>query len=198
MMNGAAPPAGPARTRWRRGRNRSMILLPALAVARNALRPRLDAIDDDVSEHFRTKPTDIDVFRHVNHARYLRYMEAARWGLMVRCGFLRLAVRRGWIAPLRTVHVEYFRPLTLGQRFEVRTRFIAFEERWYYVLHRVFVGEREAARALVQGTVRRGRENIPPAGYLGPLGLNPADARAPAEVADWLRAPLAGMRAEGA
>lgn len=55
-----------------------MILLPALAVARNAWRPRLTELDDDVAESFLVKPTDIDVFRHMNHARYLRYMEAAR------------------------------------------------------------------------------------------------------------------------
>jgi YbgC/YbaW family acyl-CoA thioester hydrolase len=170
-----------------------MILLPTLAVARNALRPRLQSLEDEVSERFWVKPTDLDVFRHVNHARYLRYMEAGRWGLMVRCGFLRQAVRRGWIAPLRTVHVEYFRPLSLGQRFEVRSRFVRFEERWFYVLHRVFVGEKEAARALVQGTVRRERENVPPAGYLTPLGLAPADARVPPDVAGWVQNRLEGM-----
>lgn len=170
-----------------------MIFLPALAVARNALRSRLTEMDDEVSESFLVKPIDIDVFRHMNHARYLRYMEAARWGLMVRCGFLRLALKRGWIAPLRAVHVEYFRPLALGQRFEVRTRFIRVDERWYFVLHRVFVGEKEAARALVHGTVRRGRENVPPAEYLAPLGLDPADARVPADTAEWIHARLAAI-----
>jgi YbgC/YbaW family acyl-CoA thioester hydrolase len=170
-----------------------MIFLPALAVARNALRSRLTELDDDVAERFLVKPTDMDVFRHVNHARYLRYMEAARWGLMARCGFLRVAFRRRWVAPLRTVHIEYFRPLSLGQRFEVRTRFIHFEERWYYVLHRVFVGEKEAARALIQGTVRRGRENVPPEEYLAPLGMDPSGARVPADVADWIDARLAAM-----
>jgi YbgC/YbaW family acyl-CoA thioester hydrolase len=170
-----------------------MLLLPTLAVARNALRPRLQSLEDEVSERFWVKPTDLDVFRHVNNARYLRYMEAGHWGLLVRCGFLWQGARRGWIAPLRSLHVEYFRPLSLGQRFEVRTRFVGFEDRWFYVLHRVFVGDREAARALVQGTVRRGRENVPPAGYLTPLGLAPADARVPADNTDWVQAQLEGM-----
>lgn len=91
------------------------------------------------------------------------------------------------------MHIEYFRPLSLGQRFEIRSRFFRFEERWYYVLHRVFAGEKEVARALVQGTVRRGRENIPPEVYLAPIGMDLAGARVPADVAEWIDARLAGI-----
>ena len=171
-----------------------MILLPGFAIARNVFRPRIESLTAVSTEHFRAKPTDIDVFRHVNHARYLRYMEAARWGLMVRLGLLRHTLRRGWIAPLRSMHVEYYRPLSLGQRFEIRTQYVRFEERWFYILHRVFVGEKEVARALAQATVRRGRENIPPSEYLAPLGYEPADAPLPPEVEAWVAQHLVAMR----
>jgi YbgC/YbaW family acyl-CoA thioester hydrolase len=162
-----------------------------VAIARQLPRAPLQSAADTSSDFFRVQPTDIDVFRHVNHARYLNYMEAARWGFMARSGFLRLGIRRGWVAPLRSVHVEYFRPLTLGRRFEVRTQFVRFQERWFFLLHRVLSGDREIARALVQGTVRKGRENVPPEEYLAPLGFHAPDARVPADVAEWVEGRIA-------
>jgi YbgC/YbaW family acyl-CoA thioester hydrolase len=170
-----------------------MILLPGLAILRNAFRPRIESLTEMSRDSFFAKPTDIDVFRHVNNARYLRYMEAGRWGLMVRLGLLRHTIRRGWIAPLRAIHVEYYRPLSLGQRFEIGTQYVRFEERWFYVLHRVFVGEKEVARALAQATVRRGRENVPPSEYLAPLGYEPADAPLTPDVEEWVERHLAAM-----
>jgi YbgC/YbaW family acyl-CoA thioester hydrolase len=168
-----------------------VILRALIAVARQIPRDPLGSAADSTSELFRVKPTDIDMFRHLNHARHLNYMEAARWGFMARSGLLRLGIRRGWVAPLRSVQVEYYRPLTLGRRFEVHTQFMRFEERWFFLLHRVFSGEKEIARALIRGTVRKGRENVPPDEYLGPLGFRAADAHVPQEVAEWVERRIA-------
>jgi YbgC/YbaW family acyl-CoA thioester hydrolase len=171
-----------------------MILRSALAVVRQSSRPGIGNVAEWTSERFRVGLTDIDLFRHLNHARYLNYMEVARWGLMARSGFLRLSIRRGWIAPLRAVQVEYYRPLTLGRRFEIRTRFVRFEERWFHIVHRVFSADKEMARALIRGTVRKGRENVAPDEYLAPLGFHPADARIPDDVAEWVERKMRALQ----
>jgi len=173
-----------------------MILRSISAVLRHSTRGAAGSIAEPASEHFRVRLRDIDVFRHLNHARYLNYMEVARWGLMARSGFLRLSVRRGWIAPLRSVHVEYYRPLLLRQRFEIQTQFVRFEERWFYILHRVFSGEKEMARALMQGTVRKGRQNVSPDEYLAPLGFRAADARFPTDAAEWIERRMQALKGE--
>jgi YbgC/YbaW family acyl-CoA thioester hydrolase len=74
------------------------------------------------------RPDDLDMNRHVHASRYLDYVLAARYDQMQRCyqmsmeEFLRLGF--GWV--IRTAHVDYRRPLGLGDRFTVTTWVEAF------------------------------------------------------------------------
>ncbi len=69
------------------------------------------------------RPDDIDMNRHVHGSRYMDYVLAARYDQMARCykmpmeEFLRHGL--GWF--VSTAHIEYKRPLGLGERFIVRT-----------------------------------------------------------------------------
>ena len=73
--------------------------------------------------HFRVRPDDIDMFQHVHNSTYFDYVLAARYDQMERCygmsmeEFLKLGF--GWV--VRIAHVEYKRPLGLGDRFVVGT-----------------------------------------------------------------------------
>lgn len=156
------------------------------SILRHSLQPKLTSIAEETVDAFRVLPFDIDVYRHMNHAKYLNYMEAVRWGLMARSGFLRASFEHGWIGPLASLHVDYYRPLTLGQRFEIQTRFVRFEEKWFYVVQRFWSGGRESARALAKGTVRKGKVNVPPSEYLGKLGFAASDALVPEDLEDWI------------
>ena len=69
------------------------------------------------------RPDDIDMNQHVHGSRYMDYVLAARYDQMERCykmpmeEFVQLGF--GWY--IRTAHVEYKRPLGLGEYFIVRT-----------------------------------------------------------------------------
>jgi acyl-CoA thioester hydrolase/thioesterase-3 len=69
------------------------------------------------------RPDDMDMNQHVHASRYLDYVLAARYDQMERCyqmpmeEFLKLGF--GWF--IRTAHLEYKRPLGLGEHFIVRT-----------------------------------------------------------------------------
>jgi YbgC/YbaW family acyl-CoA thioester hydrolase len=73
--------------------------------------------------HFQVRPDDIDMNQHVHNSTYFDYVLAARYDQMKRCygmpmeDFLRLGY--GWV--VRIAHVEYKRPLGLGDHFIVRT-----------------------------------------------------------------------------
>lgn len=72
---------------------------------------------------FQVRPDDIDMFQHVHNSTYFDYVLAARYDQMGRCygmpmeEFLKLGL--GWV--VRIAHVEYKRPLGLGDHFVVRT-----------------------------------------------------------------------------
>lgn len=69
------------------------------------------------------RPDDMDMNQHVHASRYMDYVLAARYDQMERC--YKMAMEEflqhgfGWF--VRTAHVDYKRPLGLGERFIVRT-----------------------------------------------------------------------------
>lgn len=69
------------------------------------------------------RPDDIDMNQHVHSSRYQDYVLAARYDQMARCygmameEFIKAGL--GWF--VNTSHIEYRRPLRLGDVFVVRT-----------------------------------------------------------------------------
>ena len=75
------------------------------------------------------RPDDIDMNQHVHNSRYFDYVLAARYDQMARCYELSmeefLKAGFGWV--VRTAHLEYKRPLAMGDTAMVTT--------WVDVLH---------------------------------------------------------------
>lgn len=71
----------------------------------------------------KVRPDDIDMFNHVHNSIYLDYVLAARYEQMENCygmsmeKFLELGF--GWV--VKKVHIDYKRPLSLGNSFTVET-----------------------------------------------------------------------------
>ncbi len=69
------------------------------------------------------RPDDIDMNQHVHNSRYFDYVLAARYDQMARCYRMPMdefiANGFGWV--VRTAHVQYKRPLGLGDWMIVRT-----------------------------------------------------------------------------
>src|SRR5213594_2212059 len=69
------------------------------------------------------RPDDIDMNQHVHGSRYFDYVLAARYEQMARCYKMAMeefvAAGFGWF--IKTAHVEYKRPLRLGENILVRT-----------------------------------------------------------------------------
>ncbi len=74
------------------------------------------------------RPDDIDMNQHVHSSRYQDYVLAARYDQMARCygmsmdEFVQLGF--GWF--VNTAHMEYKRPLRLGDQCRVRTHVESF------------------------------------------------------------------------
>lgn len=75
------------------------------------------------------RPSDVDMFQHVHNSHYLDYVLAARYDQMERCygmampKFLERGL--GWV--VRTAHVDFKRPLGLGETFTVGTHVVEIE-----------------------------------------------------------------------
>ncbi|HXT39876.1 MAG TPA: acyl-CoA thioesterase [Candidatus Angelobacter sp.] len=69
------------------------------------------------------RPDDIDMNQHVHASRYMDYVLAARYDQMERCYKMPMEefTRAGFGWYVRTGHLEFKRPLGIGEEFLVRT-----------------------------------------------------------------------------
>ena len=99
----------------------------------------------------RVLPTDLDLYLHVNNGTYLQMMDVGRSNYIADVGgFPRLAEKR-WYPVVAASTMTYRRSLRLGDRVELTTRVLGWDERVVY-LEQVFTrrGER-CARGVVAG-----------------------------------------------
>jgi acyl-CoA thioesterase FadM len=128
---------------------------------RSRFRPRLGAFDPS-TVRFTVMPWDCDLNVHLNAGRFVSFMDIARIELMGRMRVFSPIIKRGWRPIMGGCVMRYRRSLLPFERFDVRTRILGWDEKWYYIEH---VVERQGALCAI-GTMRlliRGKDgNIPP------------------------------------
>lgn len=80
---------------------------------------------------YRVRPDDIDMYRHVHNSKYFDYVLAARYDQMERCYGMAMEefINKGFGWLVRTVYMDYKRPLILGDYFTVTTGIESINEK---------------------------------------------------------------------
>ena len=142
------------------------VVLRALAYRRGSFPPLAEA-----RLAFRVLPNDLDFNLHMNNARYLSLMDLGRVDLLNHLGLLRLAFRGRWFPVLGTVTIRYHRPLKLFDRFDLITRILGWDEKWFYLEQRFEREGKPIATARAAGLLRRAEGSIPTGEVLGMLEI---------------------------
>ncbi len=66
----------------------------------------------------------LDLFGHVNNARYLEFLEEARWAAFEKTVDLEQMARRGWAFTVVNININYRRPALMNDVLRIET-FIA-------------------------------------------------------------------------
>lgn len=123
--------------------------------------PRLEP-DMPTVTHWRVLPGDIDVFGHMNNSRYLILMDLARIDFLRRCDLLRGVLKNRWAVPIGAAHMDFRKSLKPFERFELQTRLLHWDERWFYFRHD-FHRRGELERPVATGHVKTlfvGRQGV--------------------------------------
>lgn len=82
------------------------------------------------TEH-RVRPDDIDMYNHVHNSKYFDYVLAARYEQMDTCYGMSMEkfIARGFGWLVRTVYIDYKRPLKMSDYFLVRTGIETIDEK---------------------------------------------------------------------
>ena len=115
-------------------------------------------------------PNDLDSYGHMNNGRYLTLMDLGRLDLIVRTGMGRVARQNQWNPLVGSVQIEYRKSLRPFQSFEVHTRVIGWDKKWFYMEQLFWCGKKQMARAIVKGLFRGSRHGVSPLHVLRMVG----------------------------
>lgn len=134
---------------------------------------------------FRVWPSDCDLNMHMNNGRYLAFMDLGRLHLAGQTGLLRELLRYRWRPVMSAADINFIRALRPFQRFEVVTRLLTWDEKYFYVEHRVESGAELYAIAMVRGLFLRSGRALSTGEVVRQLGVSITPPSMPAAVRHW-------------
>jgi acyl-CoA thioesterase FadM len=156
-----------------------------IVVLGSRFRSRIGPLDES-GTRFTALPNDCDLNFHLNAGRFVSFMDVARIELIGRMHLLRKLLQRGWRPVMGGCVVRYRRSVMPFEKFDIRTRVIGWDEKWFYIEHIV---EKDGAFCAIgqMRTVIRGRNGtIPPREVIALLGVTDvASPPLPEFVAEW-------------
>lgn len=103
-------------------------------------------------------PNDIDYFLEMNNGRILTLFDLGRTALAIRIGLWDVLQREKWGLVVAGSTVRYRSRITPFQRFELRTRFLGWDNRFFYLEQAMWRGETCCNHALLRtGVTQKGR-----------------------------------------
>jgi acyl-CoA thioesterase FadM len=153
-----------------------MLLRLWVTLATGPLKPRVGVLDE-TSLAFRVLPNDIDVNLHLTNNRYLRAMDLGRWDYGMRVRLWGEALRRRWFPVVGSATLRFRKGLGAFERYELRTRVVAWDEKWGFFEQRFVVGETVHAVGRVKALFRGPGGNVPTRELLAAVGGRDLPAR---------------------
>lgn len=148
-------------------------------------RGRLGALDQSTLR-FLVWPNDLDVNLHMNNGRFLTLMDLGRFDLLARTGLLRAAVRNRWRPIVGSAFIRFRRSLRPFQRYDLKSRILAWDDKWAYIEQRFERDGTLLAAGLVQGLLRGPDGNVPTQTLMAAIGHEAASPPVP----DWASNPM--------
>ncbi|MCW9034138.1 MAG: thioesterase family protein [Alphaproteobacteria bacterium] len=163
-----------------------LIFRGAFAAVRASRRPQLAPLEESVVS-FRVWLNDLDTNFHMTNGRYLTVMDLGKIDLGIRSPFfVTLMRKKKWRPILGGALIRYAAPVHLFEKCTLRTRIVGWDEKWFYMEHRLEVRGKLAALSIVKGLFRVPGKSISSAEMAVAMGVDPISPQLPQYVADWV------------
>lgn len=135
---------------------------------------------------FTVLPNDCDLNFHLNAGRFVSFTDVARIELLGRNRMLTCVLRRGWRPIVGGALVRYRRSILPFERFDIRTRIVGWDEKWFYIEHVIEKDGVFCADSYVRALLRKKGGNVTPSEVLALVGMEDAESPAlPELVVGW-------------
>lgn len=127
-----------------------------MIIIQGFLRSPLGFMDTSVVT-FRVWPLDLDINRHMTNSRYLSIMDLGRTDLLIRTGLAKLTWQKKMGSVLGSATIRWRLGLTIFQKYELHTKVIAWDDKWFYLDQKVLNENHVVTHAIVKAIfVRKG------------------------------------------
>ena len=117
-------------------------------------------------------PNDLDANMHMNNGRYLTIMDLGRIEWLIRVGLLPVLRKNKWAPVVGSQKIAFLKPLRPFQQFELHTRLLGWDEKWFY-FHQTFHAKGElCANATIKGLFLSQKGRVTPMELARGLGDN--------------------------
>jgi acyl-CoA thioesterase FadM len=148
-------------------------------------RPPLDPLGTSVLV-FRVWLNDLDLNIHMNNGRFLSVMDLGRYDLTFRIGLGRVMFRNRWQGLVGGVTMRYRRSLAPFERYELHTRLLGGDEKWFFLEQRFLNRKGElTAEGVVRALFRGQAGTIPVAEVLRQMGFEGTPPALPEAILRW-------------
>lgn len=131
---------------------------------------------------------DIDNYGEVNNGRQLTMCDLGRYDLGVRVGLMDVARKKGWGLAIGGSSVRYRRRIPLFKRYELHSRALGHDGRWFYFLQEMKMGDSICTSALIKGGVISRDGLVPATEVLAEFPDMEWDGALPEWVNSWISA----------
>lgn len=159
------------------------------------LRPRIKNVLSPSSLRMHVWPFDLDVNGHMNNGRYPTLMDLGRLDMIIRAGFLRVAMRQKSVPVLAAIKIRFRISISPFQAFDLQTRVVCWDDKWVYMEQRFVLASGPktgavAAIALVKTGFydRRSKTTMPTQDLLAALGRTDQSPPMPDYIQKWAEA----------
>jgi len=135
--------------------------------------------------HFRVWPNDLDVNIHMNNGRFLSIMDLGRFDLSFRTGLGRAMLKHRWKPLVGALSMRYRRGLDPFERYELHTRLLGWDAKWFYLEQRFLKGGELAAEGLVKALFRGSHGNVSTSEVVDRMGYKGPEPELPEAVRRW-------------
>jgi acyl-CoA thioesterase FadM len=145
-------------------------------------------IDDKSVLKMRVFLGDIDFYPELNNGRHLTLMDMGRLDLAQRTGLMQVVQRQKWGFVVAGASVRYRHRLKAFERFELHTRIVATDDRWFYFHQNTIRKGNIHSSALVRAGITSKQGLVPVRKVLDALGTPDWNPGMPKWVAAWSEA----------
>ena len=154
----------------------------------NRRAPTLNVGEFHVSHH-RCWPWDLDLWLELNNGRELTLYDLGRLVLFKRTGLLSLLKEKGWSMPMAGASVRYRRRVYVFEGFEMRSRGLCWDDRFFYIEQSIWKKNGECAGHIIYRSVFVDSVGIiSPDKVIQALGINLERPQIPNWVVSWIEA----------